>query len=209
MDTARSGVFPRTPTLIAMTALSGFLSAIKLLPDVGVDGTEATYEWMRAFPMMYGPGLYFGIAIASFLRYFEKVSLGKAAAWGIASVISWRIAIEMALTGFGVQLTDSETLASIVQGFILPGAIGGALLGLAHYLIVMNGDAKWVGRIALAGGAGGLAMYLCTIPESSGETGRLVVMFGIWQIGVALTLDAWTRQGRDAAHSQVTSATPG
>jgi hypothetical protein len=195
----------------AATVASAVLSGWLLLPDISLEeGGGST------FGLYWGPGLYFGAAMAGCLYAFAKVPIQKCLGWLAVSMLAWRIALEMVLnstlTAIPSDLSSdsgsSDTLNEILRLFLIPGTIGALVIAVGHGLLAARMSGRWVARATISGAVLSIGMYLSSLPGDDGGTARLILMFAIWQVGMGLTLDHWTRTDPAVAASPSTTPPP-
>lgn len=188
----RGGLPPRRIAAIVGALASAVLSGLFLLPtaDIALDGAGGAGSTLG---FSYGPGFFFGVAVAVVLFTYDRLPVGRCALWAVASIVAWRIALEISMQSFtvGDDPAGGTTFLGVLLAFVIPGAIGGALLAVTHVLVTARPAERWVAWLAAAGGALGVAMYLISLTVGDGGTALLIAMFAIWQVGIGVMLDAW------------------
>lgn len=191
--------------VIAASLVSATLSGWLLLPDVGLESGGAG----STFGLYWGPGVYFGVAMAALLLAFDKVAPPRLLGWIGVSILAWRLAIETVMSSISLDASDSsDTFSGVLKTFIIPGAIGAAVLAVGHGLLVARMRGRWIAQLAIGGAVLGGMMYLSTKPDGDGGTARIILMFAIWQVGIGLMLDHWTRTDPSTATAASPSAEP-
>jgi hypothetical protein len=134
--------------------------------------------------LLYGPGFFFGLATAAvsfwFYRRQRKWPAFRALIWLAISVLSWRIALQVALTG------DSSGAA---LQYTLAGLAGSAILAPMFLVLFHRIHMIRLGLVLASGGGLGYIMALI-LQDTSNESDvmQTIVAFVIWQVGVALVL---------------------
>lgn len=188
----------RTIAVAVGAVITGALSGYFLLPNVGIELEGASGSPFDGYGFLYGPGFFFGILLAGAALVYERVSPGKATAIFGLSILTWRLALEIATTGIGATVgEDGAAFGEIVSMFVVPGALGALGLAATQRMLVRRSPADGLLRAAIAGGVLGLMMY--GIGEvTEGGTGTLIEMFVVWQLGVALLLDLEVKRAPEA-----------
>lgn len=212
----------RTRLVVMCTIASAVLSAILLTEGLeamfagfdlssGTDGSSGSPgNTIGAFAFQYGPGFAFGLAIAVVLRT-RSLSWGRIAGWVVASMIAWRVVLEIVLSSMSGTFSDGDAgpgLGQAIQQLVIPGLIGAALVTVARDLLVGRSlSGSRIARIAGLGAAAGLAMYLVSSTVENGGTLMFMLMFALWQVTVGLGLETlWqptepaTASANDANH---------
>ncbi len=174
------------------SAVSGALSGYFLLPPSGKD--TFNLELIFNVGLLYGPGIFFGIIIGALCLWLYRGRRKWAAplvlVWAVASVVAWRIALQIALSHFGFSTASDSEIGSL--SYTIAGLVGSFILSAAFWLLIKRIHPA---RLLLAIGAGavlGFAMSYIISGDNPGYNGlgvtKLIAAFMLWQIGVALAL---------------------
>ncbi len=165
--------------IIGLSAiLSGALSGYFLLP-ANPAATATGVDW----GLIYGPGIFFGLVMAAICLWLYRGrwrwSLPRALAWAAVSVVSWRLAIIIALSG-----GNNNHLT-----YPLAGLLGSTVLAAAFWILVYRLRLKRLLFVPVAGAALGWAMsYIIGNDALGGQQSSFMLAFIVWQVGVALVL---------------------
>ncbi|HSX00683.1 MAG TPA: hypothetical protein VLF67_00435 [Candidatus Saccharimonas sp.] len=170
-----SGISPRTLVIMA-TLLSGGLSGHFLLPNGTQDPGSSNWG------LLYGPGIFFGIAIALACLWLYRRdwqwSLARSLLWVAVSTGAWYLALRIALS--------ESTGTSGFVSYALAGAAGSAILAAAFWALVRHLAFTRLLLTVAAGSVLGIAMNLILM-IGLGEW-AIIAAFIVWQMGVGLAL---------------------
>jgi hypothetical protein len=175
---------PLAGRMFGATLVSGALSGVTLLLVPGA--------------LYVGPGILFGLATAWFFNTAKWLDIVQAAFWVIASTSAWYAAFET-YSMYGANPGGGDPSSGLTN-MLIAGLVGSGLMSIVLSVLARRVSLKniivtaacgvilaavmfWVlntgSGTQLTGGDGGLP---CT---------KLATVFGIWQVGVGLSLLAY------------------
>lgn len=164
-------MFNETLAILVATVLSGIMSGIYFTGD-------GSMQW----GVLYGPGIFFGVATAGLFIWLRKTPFLKAALWAGASISSWFAAIQ-------IYIRLPENNGGPI-GLVVAGVCGAALLGSFYSMLVREISWQRFVVVVIAGGIMAAIMSTVLQQQDSASALRYIVSFVIWQVGVGLALAA-------------------
>jgi hypothetical protein len=163
----------KTLVILLASALSGALSGYVLL---GID----------QLGLLLGPGVVFGVTTTALFTWLYRNHPLKSLLWFGGSVLSWYVAIRIALPPPDFSQSDTGYTSA---GYLPAGVIGALILTISFWIFVKRISPLRAGVVVGLGGVLALAMQaIMQIETSQSLPFPLMISFAVWQVGVALAL---------------------